>query len=346
MNTEQPLISVPVAVVILNWNGWQDTLSCLDSLIPVLPSGSRVIVCDNASTNDSVVHIHRWADGLSDSAIHPTFVTARAERPIRWVEYDRAKAEAGGASDDPSLVLINTGGNLGFAGGNNVGIRYALAQNYNFIWLLNNDTVVNATSLSGLLSRMQGNPQIGMCGSTLAYFDQPDVVQALGGSRFDFKSGKGAHIGLGETLSGTRDPQMIERSLDYVAGASMMVSRAFLNEVGLMCEDYFLYFEEIDWAMRAKGKFDLAWASTSVILHKEGASIGSSQRSRPSATSLQYLYRNRLRFADRHTPQHFWSVWRSICFEAAVYLKRCDFEAAKIIFRALIQRRFDGEGTL
>lgn len=346
MKTEKTLSSVPVAIVIVNWNGWQDTIACLDSLVPTLPSGSRVVVCDNASTNDSVAHIRRWADGIGDSPPHPTFVSARAERPISWVEYDRANAEAGGASDDPSLVLINTGGNLGFAGGNNVGIRYALTQNYNFIWLLNNDTVVNATSLSGLLSRMQDNPRIGMCGSTLAYFDQPDVAQALGGSRFDFKSGRGEHIGLGEMLSAPRDTQMTERSMDYVAGASMMVSRAFLNEVGFMCEDYFLYFEELDWAMRAKGKFDLAWASASVILHKEGASIGSSHRSRPSATSLQYLYRNRLRFAARHTPQHFWSVWRSICFEAAVYLKRCDFEATKIIFRALIQRRFDGGGIL
>ncbi|MGZ9713167.1 glycosyltransferase [Glaciimonas sp. GNP009] len=283
-----------------------------------------------------MAHIRDWANGADKNLTQPAFVTTHAVRPLRWAEYDRDRAEEGGNTDDPSLVLINTGGNLGFAGGNNVGIRYALAHDYDFIWLLNNDTVVNASSLVALLSRMLADSKIGICGSTLAYFDAPDTVQALGGSRFDFKRGIGAHLGLGEELSVPRNQKLIEQSLDYVVGASMMVSRAFLKDVGLMCEDYFLYFEEIDWAMRAKGKFILAWAPESVVLHKEGGTIGSSHRSRPSTTSLFYLYRNRLRFAHRHTPEHYWSVWRSVGYEAAVYLKRCDFEAAKIIFCSLI----------
>ena len=332
-NLPAKAISYPkVAVVLLNWNGWCDTIACLDSLLPTLPNGSRVIVCDNGSQDDSMAHIRDWANGADKNLMQPAFVTTHAVRPLLWSEYDRGQAEEGGGTDDPSLVLINTGGNLGFAGGNNVGIRYALAHDYDFIWLLNNDTVVNASSLDALLSRMQADSNIGICGSTLAYFDAPNTVQALGGSRFDFKRGIGVHLGLGEQLSAPRDQNMIEQSLDYVVGASMMVSRAFLKDVGLMCEDYFLYFEEIDWAMRAKGKFTLAWAPDSVVLHKEGASIGSSHRSRPSATSLRYLYRNRLRFTRRHTPQHYWSVFRSICFEAVVYLKRREFEATFIIF--------------
>jgi GT2 family glycosyltransferase len=113
----------------------------------------------------------------------------------------------------------------------------------------------------------------------------------------------------------------------------MMVTRRLIENVGFMCEDYFLYYEEIDWAMRAKGRFKLGWAPDSTVLHKEGASIGSSHRSRPSAMSLQYLYRNRLRFSTQHVPQYRWSVWRSMVFDALVYLKRRDWEAARIILR-------------
>lgn len=330
------LFSPRVAVVVVNWNGWRDTIACLDSLLPILPEGGRVIVCDNASQDDSLTHIRQWAEGRGESPAQPPFVHMRAQRPVHCVEYGRVQAEAGGSPDDPVLVLVRTGDNLGFAGGNNVGMRYALARGYDHIWLLNNDTVVNEHSLAALLARMHADPAIGMCGSTLAYFHQPDMVQALGGARFDFLRGVGQHMGVGGRLDVKRDVAAIENSLDYVVGASMMVSRHFLETVGLMNEEYFLYFEEIDWAMRAKGRFKLAWARASVVLHKEGATIGSSHRTRPSVTSLRYLYRNRLRFARSHTPQYYWSVWRSICYETMVYLKRRDLVAVRIILSNLL----------
>lgn len=324
-----------VGVVILNWNGWRDTLACLDSLLPTLPAQAQVIVCDNASQDDSLLHIRQWADGQAESPSQPGFVQGHALRPVRWVEYDRAQAEAGGAADDPVLVLVRTGANLGFAGGNNVGVRYALARGFDYVWLLNNDTVVDQHALAGLLARMSADPEIGMCGSTLMYFNEPERVQALGGARFDYARGVGQHLGVGGLVQDQPDLIAIEAELDYVVGASMMVTRALLESVGLMQEDYFLYFEEIDWAVRARGRFRLGWADKSIVYHKEGATIGSSHRARPSVTSLRYLYRNRLRFASRHTPGLYWRVWAAIGFEALVYLKRRDFEAVGIIIRTL-----------
>lgn len=329
-------ITKPVAVVIVNWNGWEDTVGCLESLFPTLSSRDQVIVCDNASTNDSMGHIKTWARHTNYSVNGAPAGTNLAG----WIEYDRNQAEHGGAPTDPQLVLVNTGANLGFAGANNVGLRYALERGHQFFWLLNGDTIVNSTSLTGLLQRMEEDSSVGMCGSTLVYFHEPDVIQAMGGARFDFAQGIGAHLGLGQNLASLPDRQAIEAQLDYVVGASMLVSRAFLERVGLICEDYFLYFEEIDWATRAKGMFKLAWAPTSIVLHKEGGSIGSNHRARPSDTSLSFIYRSRLLYARRHTPEHFWRVCRRVGFEALVYAKRRDFSAVSIVVRRLLGQMF------
>src|SRR6185437_1326402 len=120
----------------------------------------------------------------------------------------------------------------------------------------------------------------------------------------------------------------------------MMVSRAFLETVGLMDEGYFLYFEEIDWAIRAEGRFTLGWAPQSFVWHKEGGSIGSSHRQRPSDKSLIHMCVNRLRFTRNRVPRYYRLVQRRILWEAAVYGKRRDWRAAFIYLHALTGWRF------
>ena len=316
-------MSLPrLAVVLVNWNGWQDTIACLDSLLPTLAVDSRVLVCDNASSDQSLLHLTRWAQnklGATGFAVQ-----------------NRATAEQGGSPHDPPLILIDTHANLGFAGGNNVGIRYALAAGFDYVWLLNNDTVVDERTAPALIQRMQADPRIGMCGSTMFYFDQPKIVQCLAGSAFDFTNAIGQPIGFGKPFDPSTSIDSVETQLAHISGASMMVSRAFLETVGLMDEGYFLYFEEIDWAIRAKGRFVMGWAPLSFVWHKEGGSIGSSHRSRPSNTSLAYICANRLRFTRRRVPACYRAVQRRMLFETLVYLKRRDWQAASIHLRALM----------
>jgi len=313
-----------LAVVLVNWNGWQDTIACLDSLLPTLAPGSKVLVCDNASSDQSLQHLTRWAqDKLG---------------PTGFAVQDRATTEMGGSPQDPPLILVDTHANLGFAGGNNVGIRYALSAGYDYVWLLNNDTVVNERTAPALLERMQDDPRIGMCGSTMFYFDQPKVVQCLAGSSFDFARAIGQPIGFGQPFDPSTPIELVESKLAHISGASMMVSRTFLETVGLMDEGYFLYFEEIDWAIRASGRFKLGWAPLSFVWHKEGGSIGSSHRSRPSNTSLAYICANRLRFTRRRMPACYRAVQRRMLLETLVYLKRRDWQAASIHLHALMGR--------
>lgn len=142
-----------------------------------------------------------------------------------------------------------------------------------------------------------------MCGSTLVRFYDPEVVQARGGASYDRWFALPHHLGEGERIEQSVEHGKIEDRLDYIIGASLLASRRMVTDIGLMSEDYFLYFEDLDWALRARGQYDLAYASTSIVYHVEGASTGgnASPTDRP-LTSDYYWLRNRLRISARYYP--------------------------------------------
>ena len=245
-------------IVLVNWNGWADTIECLESLFRLDDRGVTVVIVDNDSTDGSIARIISWAEGnlvilppkdwRIASLVHPP-----CDKPIAAVVCDMDQAAAGGRDiGNDSLVIVKNLQNSGFAGANNIGLRYALSRgDAARVWLLNNDTVVHHGALTAIVRRMEENPNIGMCGSTLLLYDRPTCVQAYGGGRYVTVLGLSWHIGYLEKFRKPPKPERAERLMNYVVGASLCVSREFLDEVGLMSEDYFLFFEEIDWAVRA-----------------------------------------------------------------------------------------------
>ena len=301
-----------VYIVLLNWNGWRDTIECLESVFRSDADDYRVIVCDNDSKDESMAHIKAWADGRLNVALHRNnglrgFSFPPLNKPIAYLEYDRGMAESGGDRDpgNAKLVLIQTGSNLGFAGGNNVGLRYALARgDFDYVWLLNNDTVIRPDALSQMITRMQQMPSAGICGSTLLYYSMPDKVQARGGAKYNKWLGTTQMLGAFTQAGVSVEAHTLELKMAYISGASMLVSKPFLQQIGLMREDYFLYFEEIDWAMRAKGHYQLCYAPGSIVYHKEGGSMGTNSLvpKEKSVTADYYTVRNRLLFTRYFFP--------------------------------------------
>lgn len=289
-----------VAIILVNWNGWKDTVACLASLQTLSYPNFEVVVVDNASADDSEVELRR-----------------------RF----------------PELNLMQSGANLGFAGGNNVGIRYALDKGFDYVWLLNNDTLVEPGSLTELVAKMKREPEIGICGSSLIYEAARDKVQALGGARYNRWLGTVKHVGAQQPRTQAVDEAATEAGLDYIIGASMLVSRAFLERVGLLQEDYFLYFEELDWAARAKGKFRLGYAAKSIVYHKEGSSIGGTDRAKAakSLTADFYALRNRIRFTARFYPYALPSVYLGMLLAVANRLRRRQWARARLIIELLLK---------
>jgi GT2 family glycosyltransferase len=327
-----------VHIIVLNWNGWRDTIECLESLHHLNYPDYTIVVCDNASSDDSLKRIAEWADGrfpaecANEQLAHLTSPPHRS--PILYRKLTQAEANSGRGADRVPLILIQNDANLGFAGGNNVGIRFALANSdCAYCWVLNNDTVVEPDALSAMVRLMQNSPEVGLCGSlSLDYYD-PKTVQAQGGMNYNKWMGRVARA----TPCSITDLDSRPTRMDYVSGASALASRSFLETVGLMEESYFLYFEELDWAMRAKGKFALGYSRDSVIYHKEGTTIGSNRdRRKRSLISEHYLSRNRILFTKRFLPWALPTVMFSVCLAALERICRGDAKRAKSMFLAML----------
>lgn len=315
-----------VLIILVNWNGWRDTLECLESLLYLDYPDFMIVVCDNNSGDGSLDQVRSWADN----------------RGVLSVEYQQHEAEEGGVrGSDPLLVLIRINDNLGFSGGNNVGLRYGMARgDIGYYWLLNNDTVVEPDALTYLVARMHGDFKVGICGSTIRLYHDRAKIQALGGGHYCHWIGLPWHYGRFIRWGREVNQKQAEARMNYVEGASMLVSHMFLEQIGLMCEDYFLYFEEADWALRAKGRFRLAYASQSVVYHKVGGSIGTSSNPLTiSYTSDYFNIRNRLMFTRRFYPAALPTVWLVIV--AAFFVRLCcgKWDRAMMIFRLLFNKK-------
>lgn len=294
------------AVVVLNWNGWRDTIHCLEAVLRQDRRDLLLVVVDNASHDGSPARLRVWA-----RARHAEGALSAPPLDLRERGLARARLPA---SPGRTLVLLRAASNGGYARGNNLGLRVAMAAGARHAWILNNDTEPDRRALSRLLARVAGDPRIGLCGSTLVYFDRRRTVQAIGGARFRFASASGEELGEGLVVDDDRIARIDEADMTYVSGASVLVSADFVADVGPMDEGYFLYYEEIDWALRTAGRWRFAIARDSVVYHKVGSSIGTGHPSRPHSPLAQYYrIRNLIRMYRRHRP-----MWVPIAVARAV----------------------------
>ncbi|MBV8970708.1 MAG: glycosyltransferase family 2 protein [Sphingomonadaceae bacterium] len=336
-----------LGVVLVNWRRAADTIECLESLLRSTID-VRVAVVDNASGDGSVEAILGWAAG-DVSPPEPTPAMARLTTPplakpiaVQHLQPGEAAAATPGTS---GLTVIDAGANLGFAGGNNVGLGFLLRDPaIEYVWLLNNDTVVEPEAAAALLARLDATFNVGMCGTIVRYYHRPDTVQALNGHRFSLWLGTSRGIGADGPATQAFDPSRVARETDFVLGASLAVSRRFVAVVGPMTEDYFLYYEEVDWAFRNGGRFATAFANGAIVYHKEGGSIGSSgRRGQRSVLSDYYLARSRLGFIRRRVPLMLPWHWGLTVAAIGRRLVRGQPKKALALTRALLGLRYKPE---
>jgi GT2 family glycosyltransferase len=333
-----------LGVVLVNYKGSTDTLECLESLlrsdIPL-----RVAVVDNASGDGSDQRIIDWAAGRVEWE-SPAGPLSRLTSPPLAKPVDLAVLESGDAVAQPpgdaQLVLIRSDANLGFAGGNNVGIRHLLQDPaIEAVWLLNNDTVVEPTAARALLTTIRAEPNAGMIGTVIRYYKDPETVQALGGLTFNPLTGVNAGIHGNRPFKEPWDGRAAARASACVLGASLTATRRFVETVGLMSEAYFLYFEEMDWARRNQGRFAIGLARGAVVYHKHGGSIGSSaKKGGRSPMSEYWMLRSRLLFYRRHYPLLLPLIWVQGVAQTGRRLLRRQPANFKAMVRALLFRKF------
>jgi|UniRef100_A0A7V3RFT8 GT2 family glycosyltransferase len=271
-----------VAVVILNWNGWKDTIECLESLQQVTYPPFQILVVDNGSTDDSVKKILMWARSRFKG--YSTF--------LKYNIQSKLIEENGGIGEEKSLVIIRSKENLGYAGGNNIGIRYALKHKADYVLILNNDTVVAPDFFEQLLKVALTEENIGILGPKSYFYSEPNVIQSCG-CKMNLWTGRGKLIGNCEVDYGQYNRIM---EVDWVSGAAMLIKNEVFRKVGLLDEAFYLCYEENDFCHRARRSgFTILAVPQAKIWHK-------AVRTSIKPIMEYYLVRNRLLFMKKNAP--------------------------------------------
>jgi GT2 family glycosyltransferase len=266
-----------VAIITLNWKNADTSIECIDSLLNQAYPNFQIFVLDNGSCDGSAQKIEDWCR----ARLHDDFISVAAEEAERMTLLQK-------------VVLLKSNENLGFAGGNNLAIRIAIMKGFKYVWLINNDTVHEANSLSALVLTAESDRKAGMITSKVLYFASPDVIESMGSKLF-IPFGIFRHIGRGMKSSSV-SPAPFEVPLVY--GCSFLVREQMIRDVGLMDERFFLLIEEGDWSLRARRRGWKIYASpASAVWHKVSLSIG--QR---SEAFFYYVTRNTLLFMRKHYP--------------------------------------------
>jgi GT2 family glycosyltransferase len=270
-----------VDVVVLNWNGWQDTIACLASLQRQDYHHFNLLVVDNGSTDGSVDQIKQAM---------------------------------------PALELLQTGANLGFGGGCNAGIKLALARGADYVWLINSDATVDPGALSALVRVAEKNPALGAVGSVLYEADQHDRIQLWGGGAVNLWLGLSHH----RTSPGP---------LDFISGASVLLRRTALEEVGLFDQaTFFMYWEDTDLGFRLRQVgWQLAVADDSRVWHKQSASLGQG-----SPVLDAYFTRSEVRFLRRYAPMPFISISLMLGMRLAKRLVTGEISRARAVLNGFL----------
>jgi len=243
-----------VAVIVLNWNGKEDTSACLASLEKISYPNAEVIIVDNGSSDDSVSHFKEAF---------------------------------------PKITVLETGDNLGYAGGNNVGIEYGLKNGIEFFLILNNDTVVDPQIVEAFLSTYEEHVEAGILGAKTYRMDEPNLLSHFGGIwkpkwiHFDF---------LAHDISDDGESFELAQRVDYTSGSCIMVHRLVFEAIGLMDPRFFLYWEETDFCFRAKkAGFAVMTCPKAKAWHKISSSMPEEK-----SFSTYFFWRNRLLWIERN----------------------------------------------
>ena len=258
-----------VAVILVAYGGRDYTLACLESLRKSNYRNTRIILVDNDSPDDTSERVKELF---------------------------------------PEIEIIKSEKNLGFAGGNNLGINRALQMGVQYVMLLNNDTEIDPDAIAKLVERAEKTDKPGAIGPMIYYHSEPDLIWSAGGM-IDFRWSFLKHRGIREKDRGIREKDRGQYShsveVDYLTGCAIMFPVNAISSTGALDESYWMYYEDADICCRLKKVgYRIVFEPSSKVWHKISSSTGGNL----SFRKMCFKYKSGLRFFRIHSPSGYWSI--------------------------------------
>lgn len=323
-----------VSIVILNWNGWEDTLECLESLFLIDYPNYQIIVVDNGSQDQSIERIRDYAHGKFK--VKSSFAT-NSPRHCKIMEFNLKEIDSEISKknfrDTGQIILIKSEENFGFAEGNNIGIRFALKYlDPGYVLLLNNDTFAEKKFLENLVDIAETDKNIGVVGPKVCYYHKPEIINSAG-VLMKWPSGIGTNLGIGDVDNGQFNETL---DFDALIGVCLLIRASLFEEVGYLDKKFFLLLEETDFCIRAKNSnFRVVFHPKSKVYHKEGFS------GKLNPSSLYFLSRNRLFLIRKHLPMRRILVYAAfICLRSVLdsvfYMVKGELGSSKAVITGIL----------
>lgn len=244
-----------VFIILLNYNGYEDTIEAVKSLESITYNNYEIVVVDNASTNSS---------------------------------FDILKEEMGERHH-----VMSSGANKGFAFGNNVGIDFAMKKGADYVLLINNDTTVEKDFLEPLVESAEEDKNVGLTTGLILNYYNKDIIW-YGGGELNWNKFYGYHISEGKEL---RDTVQEKKEITFATGCLMLIKKEVIEKLGGLPEEYFMYYEDVDFCAKLKeNNYKIIYDPSSIIYHKISAASGESE----SPFAIEWNTRNRLRFMNKY----------------------------------------------
>lgn len=308
-----------VYIIILNWNGWQDTIECVKSIKNNNYQNYILLIIDNGSSNESLTHLRKLTD---------------IEYSIN--ELYKSKTETNNYLPR-KIILIKSEENLGFAAGNNVGLKYALSNNADYCFVLNNDTIIERKSLELLVNFLELNNQYSAATPQIRYFEPNNKIWNCGGKLLWYGARKYYYNNC-DISSIPQNKEILD--ITFVSGCALFLRSALIKEIGSFTEQFFFGEEDFEISLRLKrNKKKVVCLLNSVIYHKIGSSINSAALKEYGKIYIYYL--NRFIDIKHQKSTLWWNIWKYLyCIYIFILLsikKKFNYKISLIIISEILK---------
>lgn len=323
-----------VYIILVNYKKYKDTIECLESIYNNGYSNFDVLLVDNSPEDDSHENIEKWLHneyGNVESSF-PDLVYPLNNKQISYLKISEDEIANSKERFDSQFILVRAV-NRGFAAANNIALKYLInnGEENSFIWILNNDTVIDKECLTHLTDFYSDKKDFNvLVGGKLMHYYNGQHIQAIAADYNKFLAAT-HHIGDGELDHGQYDSYKM-KTTNYIVGASMFLPMSYLKKVGLLNEEYFLFYEELDWKRRSE-KLNLGFdiEHKAIIYHKESESIKGSGAASNMDVADYYSIISRLRFTRKWYPYYLPIVSLGVIYALVKRLLKGQFALVKKI---------------